>query len=216
MNLDIQNLRKEYSAEVLELDQVDPDPIRQFGAWFKEALDAQLTEPNAMILATVNAQGHPVARVVLLKGFDETGFVFYTNYNSQKGQELTHTPYAALVFNWLELQRQVRIEGSVVKVSPEESTAYFQSRPKGSQIGAWASPQSQIIADRTILEENVRDLENKYAEREKLPRPTHWGGYLVRPNRLEFWQGRPSRLHDRIRYTWSRESENWQRERLAP
>lgn len=214
--MNIQHLRKEYSAESLEIDQVEKEPIAQFRAWFKEALSAELPEPNAMILATINADQRPAARVVLLKGFDEHGFTFFTNYNSRKGEELDQHPAAALVFNWLELQRQIRIEGSVEKLSAEESTEYFQSRPKGSQIGAWASPQSDVIADRSILQENVEKLREEYADQDVLPRPDHWGGYLVRPHMVEFWQGRPSRLHDRIRYQWSSTHQSWHIERLAP
>ena len=214
--MNIQHLRRDYSAESLDIDEVEKHPIAQFRAWFAEALSAELPEPNAMILATINANHSPAARVVLLKGFDENGFTFYTNYNSRKGQELEQHPEAALVFNWLELQRQVRIEGAVERLSAEESTAYFQSRPKGSQIGAWASPQSEVIPDRSILQENVDALRDKYADHDMLPRPDHWGGYLVRPRMVEFWQGRPSRLHDRIRYQWSSSHQAWHIDRLAP
>lgn len=214
--MNIQHLRKEYSAESLDMDQVAGEPILQFRAWFKEALSAELPEPNAMILATVNAACRPAARVVLLKGFDQRGFIFYTNYDSRKGKELDEYPAAALVFNWLELQRQVRIEGAVERLKAEESTAYFQSRPKSSQIGAWASPQSQVIPDRDILKERVEQLKDEYAEQEALPRPENWGGYLVRPHMVEFWQGRPSRLHDRVRYQWSDTNHDWQIDRLAP
>lgn len=214
LDIEIENLRKEYTAKTLEVEDVRIDPFDQFEAWFAEAMQARLPEPNAMTLATA-VDGQPSARIVLLKGFDRDGFVFYTNYRSRKGEELRQNPRVALVFLWLELQRQVRIEGKAERIDPAESTRYFQSRPRGSQIGAWASPQSAVIEHREVLEERYRVLEEKYAEREPLPRPGHWGGYLVRPHRLEFWQGRPSRLHDRIQY---RQEENgqWKIERLAP
>jgi len=213
--MDIQQMRKEYSAEPFDISDVAEDPIQQFSRWFKEATEAELPEPNAMILATVGEQGRPSARVLLLKGFDKDGFVFFTNYNSRKGKELTHTPSAAMVFNWLELQRQVRIEGSVVKISPDDSTRYFQSRPKGSQIGAWASPQSEVIDSRSRIEDTVEQLEEQYKHEEELPRPEHWGGYLVRPAMVEFWQGRASRLHDRLQYI-VQDDGSWTIERLAP
>lgn len=214
--MDIQQMRQEYSAEPFDIEDVAEDPIEQFDRWFKEATDAELAEPNAMVLATVGEQGKPAARVLLLKGFDKDGFVFFTNYNSRKGKELTHTPCAAMVFNWLELQRQVRIEGKVVKISPDESTRYFQSRPKGSQIGAWASPQSEVIDNRSMLEDSVEQLEQQYRNEEALPRPEHWGGYLIKPSLVEFWQGRASRLHDRLQYTRKDGDSAWTIERLAP
>lgn len=214
LDIEIENLRKEYTARTLEVEEAQADPFRQFEEWFAEAVRAQLPEPNAMTLATVGAGGQPSARIVLLKGFDREGFVFYTNYRSRKGEEMQKNPRVALVFLWLELQRQVRIEGSVERIDPEESTRYFQSRPRGSQIGAWASPQSAVIDRRDILEQRYAALENQYEEAEVLPRPEHWGGYLVRPHRLEFWQGRASRLHDRIQYRL--EEERWLIERLAP
>jgi pyridoxamine 5'-phosphate oxidase len=215
MQIDIEHLREDYRLASLDVKDVDENPIAQFGKWLKEALDAQVPEPNAMTLATCTPEGKPAARIVLLKGYDEAGFVFFTNYESRKGKELLHNPNAALVFSWLELQRQVRIEGKVQKVAPEQSTAYFQSRPKGSQIGAWASPQSRVIGEREMLEEKVQKLEEKYANEDELPRPKHWGGYVVQPRLIEFWQGRPSRLHDRIQYTLQ-SSGNWLIERLAP
>ena len=198
----------------MRIRDLDPDPIQQFALWFDEALNASVKEPNAMALATVNEQGKPAVRIVLLKGFDESGFVFYTNYESQKGRELAHHPQAALVFFWQELQRQVRIEGTVKKVSKKISIEYFQSRPKGSQIGAWASPQSQVIESREVLEQNVESLQKRYANDSVLPKPPQWGGYLVRPLKIEFWQGQLSRLHDRICYTKKRGK--WNIERLAP
>lgn len=212
----LQNLRKDYQAAAFDLADAHTDPIVQFGQWFGEALDAQVLEPNAMTLATASPDGVPHARIVLLKGVDDAGFVFYTNYGSAKAQELSLNPRAALAFVWLELQRQVRIEGRVERVSAEESAAYFQSRPKGSQIGAYASPQSQPIDSRQILEDNVKRLEAQYAEAEALPLPDFWGGYRVIPSHIEFWQGRSSRLHDRIAYTRTTEGGAWTRVRLAP
>ncbi len=208
------DLRQDYKLRALELSDVAADPIMQFELWFQEALRSDLLEPNAMVLATTAADGMPSARVVLLKGVNEEGFVFYTNYESQKGQALAENPKAALVFNWLELQRQVRIQGTVEKVAAALSTSYYQSRPKSSQIGAWSSPQSQVIASRTLLEQAELALQAKYAETEVLPRPPHWGGYRVRPTVIEFWQGRSSRLHDRVRYRL--ENGSWVIERLAP
>ena len=212
---DIENLRKEYSASTLDVGDVNEDPLLQFGNWFGEVMAAQLPEPNAMILATSTPDGMPSARTVLLKAADEQGFVFYTNYESRKGKVLERNPRAALVFLWLELQRQVRVEGLIEKVSREESEAYFISRPKGSQIGAWVSPQSQPIAGRDILEAKTIELERQYAGAEYLPLPPNWGGFRVRPTLLEFWQGRPNRLHDRIQYTLL-EKGKWKIERLAP
>ena len=190
------------------------DPIVQFERWFEEARRAEVPEPNAMTVATASPDGVPSARIVLLKDYDADGFVFYTNYEAQKGQELAANPKAALVFVWLDLERQIRIEGDVERISAEQSTDYYHQRPKKSQIGAWASDQSRVIDDRAVLEEKEAALRARYAESERLPRPAHWGGYRVRPRRLEFWQGRSSRLHDRINYRL--EGEKWVRERLAP
>lgn len=211
----IENLRQDYRLASLDVTDVDANPFLQFQKWFQEALDAQLPEPNAMTLATATPDGKPTLRVVLLKGFDENGFVFYTNYESRKGRELQANPYAALNFLWLELERQVRIEGKVTRVSATESTEYFQSRPKSSQIGAWASPQSSIIRDRKVLEEKVQELKTTYEKAETLPRPENWGGFVIKPTLIEFWQGRTSRLHDRICYTLQAD-ESWKMERLAP
>lgn len=212
--IDISALRRNYAMESLSESHIQPDPIAQFNKWFQEALDSSLPEPNAMTLATADKHGRPSARTVLLKSYDQAGFVFYTNYESKKGAELAENPYAALLFTWLELERQIRIEGTVTRVTEDESTAYFQSRPKSSQIGAWASPQSQVIPDRAVLDQNVTALLAQYAEAEVLPKPAHWGGYVVQPELIEFWQGRESRLHDRIQYRL--ENGGWTIERLAP
>lgn len=209
----LQDLRQDYrSAELAEKD-VESNPILQFKKWFTEAIDAQLFEPNVMTLATASASGRPSARIVLLKGFDEEGFVFFTNYNSDKGKDLAENPQASLVFFWPELERQVRIDGTVTKISPEASTEYFHTRPIGSQIGATASPQSSIIPNREVLEEKVKEISAAY-EGQEIPRPLHWGGYLLNPRHIEFWQGRPSRLHDRINYHLVEGS--WIINRLAP
>ena len=206
-------LRKEYTRAGLKESDADPDPVEQFRRWFDEALAADLHEPNAMALATSTPGGSPSARIVLLKGFDERGFVFYTNYEGRKSGELETNPYAALVFYWGELQRQVRIEGRVSRIPDRESDAYFAGRPRGSQLGAWASEQSRPVGDRSTLEERVRELEVEYEDRE-VPRPPFWGGYRVEPETIEFWQGRENRLHDRLRY--SRAGDLWERERLQP
>ena len=209
------DLRKTYSQRSLSETDVLPDAVRQFRAWLDEAIAARLDEPTALTLSTVSAQGQPSSRVVLLKGLpDDAGFLFYTNYNSRKGQELATQPLAALNFFWPGLERQVRVEGRVEKAPEPLSTEYFQSRPRSSQLGAWASPQSQVIGSREELEAREQAVEAEFAGQDPLPRPPHWGGYLLRPTLVEFWQGRPSRLHDRIVYKL--ENGTWKRARLAP
>jgi pyridoxamine 5'-phosphate oxidase len=213
LNPAIADLRQDYrQAELLETD-INPDPIAQFQQWFDAAVAAELPEPNAMTLATATPDGIPSARIVLLKGCDDRGFVFFTNYLSHKGQELAANPHGAIVFLWTELERQVRIQGQVEKITPEESDKYFYSRPAGSRLGAWASDQSQVIRDRAILEQQMADLQAKYPDG-NIPRPEHWGGYRVQPSVIEFWQGRSSRLHDRLRYR--KQETTWVIDRLSP
>jgi pyridoxamine 5'-phosphate oxidase len=209
---DLAELRNDYALKSLDERDVDPDPMKQFGVWMVEAIHAQAPEPTAMTLATASAKGRPAARIVLLKGVDPRGFVFYTNYASRKGRELAANPQAALTFLWKELERQVRIEGSVEKVTAAESNAYYATRPLGSRIGAWASPQSEAIENRAWLEKRWEELGREHGENP--PLPPDWGGYRVIPDYLEFWQGRRSRLHDRIAYT--RSGNAWKIARLAP
>ena len=215
---ELANLRKSYERAELSESDSQADPLDQFALWLKQAIDGQLPEPNAMTVATVSSQMRPSTRVVLIKGYDERGIVWYTNYDSQKGQELAGNPYAALQFHWVELERVVRIEGVVEKISAEESDAYYRSRPMDSRIGAWASPQSQVISGRGVLVANVAKFGTQFLPtmlKDGPPRPPHWGGYRLKPDTWQFWQGRKSRLHDRLRYTLNPEGE-WIRERLAP
>lgn len=211
----LHEMRENYRKAKLDKEHIDDDPMWQFGVWFEEANAAGVKEANALTLATADAQGRPSARVVLLKGIERGGFVFYTNYLSRKGNQLSDNPYGAMCFFWQELERQVRIEGIIEKLPPEDSTKYFQSRPIGSQIGAWCSPQSQAIPDREFLERRVAEYTDKFAGPDPIPRPDHWGGYVLLPERMEFWQGRENRLHDRFEYL-KVESGEWRVFRLAP
>ena len=212
--LHIADIRKDYRLAALDEETVGLDPLAFFRKWFTEAEAAQISEINAMTLATADVQSMPHARIVLLKGLDTQGFVFFTNYDSAKGHEIDANPHVALVFFWKELERQVRIEGFIEKINEAESNSYFQSRPIGSRIGAWASPQSKKIDDRHILDLNYARYEEEFSDIE-IPRPPHWGGYRVIPNHIEFWQGRASRMHDRILFA-KNGMRNWERSRLAP
>lgn len=211
--MNIADLRKSYEKAELSESASQADPLRQFANWLDEAIQSEVPEPNAMTVATVGSDLRPSTRIVLIKDFDERGIVWYTNYQSRKGQELAGNPFAALQFHWVELERVVRIEGSVEKVSDEESDAYFHSRPLDSRIGAWASPQSEVIDSRTVLVTNAAKYGAQFLL--KPPRPPHWGGYRLKPDNWQFWQGRKSRLHDRLRYTAQADG-GWLRERLAP
>lgn len=215
--MNLAQMREDYRRQSLNETDLAPDPFSQFQHWFNEAVNAQLPEPNAMVLATVNAAGQPAARVVLMKELSEQGVVFFSNYHSRKGHELAANPQVALLFYWAQLERQVRIEGWAEPLGPEASAAYFQQRPRGSQIGALASPQSQVIPDRKSLEEKFAELEMTYAD-QPIPCPEHWGGYRVQPVYFEFWQGRSSRLHDRLVYKLDAKPEPpiWVTQRLAP
>jgi pyridoxamine 5'-phosphate oxidase len=212
LNEYLQGSRIQYDKGILSENHLLENPLDQFEAWMKEAIAAGVSEPNAVDLSTVN-EGRPSSRIVLLKGVDQRGFVFYTNYDSRKGKEMAESPFVSLNFFWTLQARQVRIEGRIEKVSPEESDAYFASRPRESQIGAWASAQSSVIKNREVIEENITQLEKQY-EGKDIPRPAHWGGYIVLPDRIEFWQGRPNRLHDRFLYEDS--PTGWMVFRLAP
>jgi pyridoxamine 5'-phosphate oxidase len=214
MDKKIADIRKDYSHKVLIETEIESDPIRQFDKWWRDAVAAEVPEVNAMTVATASADGMPSARMMLLKGFSEQGFLFFTNYNSYKGQQLSENPRACLVFFWKELERQVRITGIVTRTSEAESEAYFNSRPVASQVGAIVSPQSQVIESRQWLDNRNKKL-TKELSNEKIQRPSHWGGFLLRPVIIEFWQGRPGRLHDRIQYSLS-DNGGWKIERLAP
>ena len=211
---ELADIRKDYTKASLDISSIDKNPIVQFEKWFKEAMDSKVPEPNAMNLATISETGRPTSRIVLLKGIQEDQFLFYTNYQSQKGKELDSNPECALNFFWPELERQVRIEGIAQRVDEQLSDAYFQSRPRASQIGAWASPQSTIIKDRQLLEERVTEIEKRFEGQTKLPRPKQWGGFAISPFEIEFWQGGSSRLHDRLVYT--KVDNEWAINRLAP
>jgi pyridoxamine 5'-phosphate oxidase len=210
----LSDIRREYSKASLDAANVLPDPINQFEKWFNEAIEAKVLEPNAMSLATINEDNRPSSRIVLLKGVEKNMFLFYTNYQSEKGKELENNPACALTFFWPELERQIRIEGVASRVDDARSEQYFQSRPRGSQVGAWTSPQSTIIESRKILEDRALEIEKKFEGQDKLPKPKQWGGFQVAPMVIEFWQGRPNRLHDRIQFC--RVDEAWQVFRLAP
>jgi len=212
--MSIAAIRRDYMKEALSENQVEENPFRQFDRWWDEAVKAEIDEVNAMTLSTVSSDGKPTARIVLLKGYDDYGFVFFTNYESKKGKDLLLNPNASLLFFWKELERQVRIEGTCEKVSEAESDQYFYSRPEGSRIGAWASPQSQVISSRDVLDSNLAELEKRFRDT-PVTRPPHWGGYRIKPQTMEFWQGRPSRLHDRIAYSQDG-SGDWKFARLAP
>lgn len=214
MNPEIANIRKDYSTQNLLETDVEPNPIDQFQKWWSEAVKSEIDEVNAMTLATASSDGMPSARIMLLKGFDKKGFVFFSNYKSYKAMHLEENPKACLVFFWKELERQVRITGLVKRIPEKDSDEYFYSRPVGSQVGAWASNQSQVIENREWLQNRVHQLTEEFKQKE-LKRPPHWGGYVVTPVIIEFWQGRPSRLHDRIQYTLQ-EDGNWKIERLSP
>jgi pyridoxamine 5'-phosphate oxidase len=211
----IEDFRKFYREGSFDMEDLKADPLELFILWWNEAIQNEIEEPNAMTLATVNEDGQPSARIILLKGVTSEGFEFFTNYQSKKAQEIQSNPNVALVFFWKILERQVRIEGVAEKLAFERSRAYFQTRPVGSQLGAWASPQSQVIPDRKILEENLRQLKEKFQHESPLPCPDFWGGYIVKPSLIEFWHGRPDRMHDRFRYK-KEQGVNWSIDRLAP
>ena len=213
-NNSIADIRKVYQLQSFLEKDANPDPIKQFETWWQQAIQSKIEEPNAMTLATCNPEGKPSARIVLLKGIKKNGFVFFTNYESRKGKEISRNSYVALVFFWKKLERQVRIEGTVRKINAVESDNYFSVRPRESQIGVWSSPQSTVIENAAFLQENVKKYAHQF-EGSEVPRPGFWGGFLVEPDKIEFWQGRPGRLHDRLLYSIS-ENKEWNIERLAP
>jgi pyridoxamine 5'-phosphate oxidase len=214
INSKIVSLRKEYSSAFLNEEDVNHNPFKQFELWMHQAVEAEILEPHAMTVSTVSSEGKPSSRIVLLRGFDENGFVFYTNYKSHKGNDMAQNKYACLNFFWPELERQIRIEGSISKIDQQVSTDYFHSRPRESQIGAWASIQSAVIENRKVVEDAFVHFTEKFKDLDVIPKPEHWGGYNIKPTSIEFWQGRPSRLHDRLRYSLL--SEAWKIERLSP
>src|ERR1700751_646799 len=213
-SLDPNSSRYDHVSRGLHRRDLDPDPIKQFGNWFTAAIEAEIRDVNAMSLATATPDGRPSVRIVLVKGFDQDGFVFFTNYESEKGKQLEANPYAALGFYWIELDRQIRISGKVDKTSREESQIYFHSRPVGSQLSAWASRQSKVVDGRRVLDARMAEMTERFGDK-PVPLPPHWGGYRLKPNKMEFWQGRPNRLHDRFRYTRQADG-SWQIDRLAP
>lgn len=204
----------EHAEGGLHRRDLDPDPIKQFANWFTAAIEAQIRDVSAMSLATASSTGRPSVRIVLLKGFDQDGFVFFTNYESEKGRQLAENPYAALGFYWIEQDRQIRISGKTTQISREESERYFHSRPLGSQLGAWASRQSEVVDARRVLDARMAQMTERFADK-PVPLPPHWGGYRLKPDQMEFWQGRPNRLHDRFRYSWQGDG-SWLLERLSP
>ncbi len=214
VSISLADLRAEYTQAGLEQRDLDRNPLLQFQKWFEQALKAEIREPNAMVLATVSAGGEPSIRIVLLKGVDERGFTFFTNYRSRKAIELQANPHGALNFPWIDLERQVNVIGNVTKVPAQESEAYFKSRPRGNRLGAWASRQSEVIVDRSVLEKRMQEVEAKYAGGD-IPLPSDWGGYRLKPLEIEFWQGRPNRLHDRFRYLLQADN-SWRIDRLSP
>ena len=212
--ISIEDIRKVYQLQSLLEKDADVDPVKQFAIWWQQVIESKIEEPNAMTLSTCTASGKPSSRIVLLKNIKKDGFVFFTNYLSRKGKEIESNPFVSLLFFWKELERQVRIDGEIKKISEQESDDYFFKRPKESRIGAWSSPQSEVIKSRDVLEKNVSDYIKKF-DSQNIPRPPYWGGYIVIPTLIEFWQGRPGRLHDRLRYTLNEKS-MWKMERLAP
>lgn len=213
--MDLNKVRQEYKSNSIDIDSVDACPLKQFESWFKEARDDGVLEPNAMSLSTVNASGCPTQRTVLLKYFDQAGFVFFTNFNSRKARDIADNPSVSLLFPWYSLQRQVEVSGRATKISTAESLKYFALRPRGSQLGAWVSQQSSVISSRSLLQNKLAELKQKFSTG-TVPMPDAWGGYRVKPSRIEFWQGGQNRLHDRIEYQWIPLDENWTRRRLAP